>query len=92
MSQLTLTNKQQLWGTVIFRPHYKKNFLKSVFVVVHFHGRSDTHPPDRLFPPRPGTAPPILTWPAPTPPGIATVPGNSLPISSDTTEQEGDAG
>ena len=40
-----------------------------------------THPPDLRFPPRPGAAPLILTWPAPTAPGIATVPGNSLPIS-----------
>ncbi|TNN75637.1 hypothetical protein EYF80_014187 [Liparis tanakae] len=44
--------------------------------------REDTHPtPDLLLPPRPGTAPPILTWPPPTAPDIATVPGNSLPIS-----------
>ena len=46
-----------------------------------FHSRTDTHPPDLLLPPRPGTVPPILTWPAPTPPGMATVPGNSLAIS-----------
>lgn len=45
-----------------------------------------TYPPDLLLPPRPGMAPPILTWLAPTAPCIATVPGNSLPISvTDTT-------
>lgn len=49
--------------------------------MVYLYSREDTHPPDLLLPPRPGTVPPILTWPAPTAPGIATVPGNSLPIS-----------
>lgn len=42
---------------------------------------SDAHPADLLLPPRPGTVPPILTWPAPTAPGMVTVPGSSLPIS-----------
>lgn len=49
----------------------------------------DTHPPDLLLPPRPGTVPPILTWPAPTAPGMVTVPGSSLPISMQHTNRAG---
>lgn len=40
-----------------------------------------THPVDLRLPPRPGMAPAILTWPAPTAPGMATDPGRSVPIS-----------
>lgn len=51
----------------------------------------DTHPADLLLPPRPGTLPPILTWPAPTAPDMVTVPGSSLPISVQHKDRAGPA-
>lgn len=52
------------------------------FYCYTFNSRLKTYPADLRLPPRlPGMVPPILTWLAPTAPGITPVPGKSLPIS-----------